>query len=106
MQIFVYFKFHFDNDERPCEKIILRCFSKHKMIYLCAEFQLSQTPSTGFLPIDIPFFANIVLEYFFNKFLRVSHSQNWNYEIQMKFEQKLALYFYKFLKALIVWIAA
>ena len=57
----------------PVKKIILRCFSKHKMIYLCAEFQLSQTPSTGFLPIDIPFFANIVLEYFFNKFLRVFH---------------------------------
>ena len=57
----------------PVKKIILRCFFKHKLIYLCAEFQLSQTPSTGFLPIDIPFFANIVLEYFFNKFLRVFH---------------------------------
>ena len=32
-------------------------------------------------------------------------SQNWNYQIWMKIEQKLALYFYKFLKALIVWIA-
>ena len=73
MQIFVYFKFHFDNDERPCEKIILRCFFEHKLIYLCAKFQLYQTPSTGFLPIDITFFANIGLEYFSNQFLRVFH---------------------------------
>ena len=57
----------------PDKKIILGCFFQHKVIYLCAEFQLYLTPSTGFLPIDIPFFANIVLEYFFNKFLRVFH---------------------------------
>ena len=56
------------------------------MIYLCAKFQLSQTPATGFLPIDIIFFANIGLEYFSNNILRVFHQsqlelsdldQNW-----------------------------
>ena len=70
-KIFVYFKFHFDNEERPCEKKYFEVFFKAQIdILVC---QLSQTPSTGFLPIDIPFFANIVLEYFFNKFLRVFH---------------------------------
>ena len=86
MQIFVYFKFHFDNDACTWEKIVLRCFLEHKLIYLCAKFQLSQTPATGFLPIDITFFANIGLEYFSNNFLRVFHQsqlelpdldQNW-----------------------------
>ena len=57
----------------PVKKIILRCFFQHKVIYLCAEFQLYLTPSTGFLPIDITFFGNIGLEYFSNQFLRVFH---------------------------------
>ena len=57
----------------PDKKIILRCFFQHKVIYLCAEFQLYLTPSTGFLPIDITFFGNIGLEYFSNQFLRVFH---------------------------------
>ena len=55
------------------KKIILRCFCQHEVIYFCAEFQLYLTPSTGFLPIDITFFANIGLEYVFNNFLRVFH---------------------------------
>ena len=42
----------------------------------------------------------------FTKFLEVFTSQKWNCQIWVKIEQKLALYFYKFLKALIVWIAA
>ena len=36
-KIFVFFKVHFHNDECPCEKIILRCFFKHAVIYLCAD---------------------------------------------------------------------
>ena len=70
----------------PEKKIILRCFFEHKLIYLCAKFQLSQTPATVFLPIGITFFANIGLEYFSNNILRVFHQsqlelpdldQNW-----------------------------
>ena len=57
----------------PDKKIILGCFFQHKVIYLCAKFQLYLTPSTGFLPIDITFFGNIGLEYFSNQFLRVFH---------------------------------
>ena len=57
----------------PDKKIILRYFFDHKVIYLCAEFPLCQTPATDFLPINITFFVNIWLEYFFNKFLRVFH---------------------------------
>ena len=59
--------------KKNTSKLFWGVFFQHKVIYLCAEFQLYLTPSTGFLPIDIPFFANIVLEYFFNKFLRVFH---------------------------------
>ena len=50
-----------------------RCFFYLKVIYLWAEFPLCQTQATDFLPIDIPFFANIGLEYFLNKLLRVFH---------------------------------
>ena len=57
----------------PEKKIILRFFFWHKLIYLCAKFQLSQTPATGFLPINITSFANIGLEYFSNNILRVFH---------------------------------
>ena len=85
----------------PDKKIILRCFFDHKVIYLCAKFPLCQTPATDFLPINITSFANISLEYFFNKFSRVFHQS----KLELS-DQKLALYFYKFLKALIVWIAA
>ena len=35
----------------PEKKVILRFFSQHKKICLCAKFEVSPTPSTGFLPI-------------------------------------------------------
>ena len=57
----------------PDKKKYFEVFFQHKVIYLCAEFQLYLTPSTGFLPIDITFFENIGLEYFFNNFFRVFH---------------------------------
>ena len=73
LQIFLYLKLHFENDACPWQKNIFRCFFDRKVIYLCAEFPLCQTPATDFLPINITFFVNIWLEYFFNKFLRVFH---------------------------------
>ena len=41
-------------------------FLKHKLVYLCAEFQLYQKPSTVLLPKYITFIANIGMGYIFN----------------------------------------
>ena len=35
----------------PDKKVILNFFSEHKVICLCAEFEVYPTPATGFLPI-------------------------------------------------------
>ena len=55
----------------PVKKVILRFFSRHEVIYLWVKFQVSLTPSTGFLPANTTFFTNIWREYFFPNILRV-----------------------------------
>ena len=70
----------------PDKKVILRFFSRHKVICLCAEFEVCQTPGTGFLPIDTTFLANIWCKYFSSNIWTVVHQsklklsdldQNW-----------------------------
>ena len=70
----------------PDKKVILRFFSRHKVICLCAEFEVCQTPATGFLPIDTTFLANIWCKYFSSNIWTVVHQsklklsdldQNW-----------------------------
>ena len=51
------------------------------------------TPPSGFLPTDTPFLANMWREYFSFNIWAVFTSQNWNFKILMKNEQKLGLYF-------------
>ena len=64
----------------------MRCFFEHKVIYLCAEFQVCQTPSTGFLAIDTTFLTNIpgnnfahnIVAVFYHSELKFSNlDQNW-----------------------------
>ena len=69
---YLYFSnFIFTMMSAPVKKIILRCFFKHTVIYLCAKFQVSMIPSTGFLPTNTTFFTNIWWEYVFLNLLRV-----------------------------------
>ena len=46
------------------QNVIFRLFSVHHKIFLYANFQGGLTPSSGFLPIDIPFLTNMWWEYF------------------------------------------
>ena len=55
----------------PDQKIILRCFFEHTLIYLCVKFQVGLTCPTGFLPTSATFFTNIWREYFSPNLLRV-----------------------------------
>ena len=55
----------------PDQKVILRFFSRHEVIYLCVKFQVGLTCPTGFLPANTTFFTNIWREYFFPNILRV-----------------------------------
>ena len=57
----------------PVKKLFSDVFSRHEVIYLCAEFEVSLTPATVFLPIDTTFFTNILWEYFSLNLLRVFH---------------------------------
>ena len=41
------------------KKVILMCFFKHDIICVCAKFEVSLTPATGFLPSDDTFLKNI-----------------------------------------------
>ena len=55
----------------PDQKVILRFFSRHEVIYLCVKFQVCLTCPTGFLPANTTFFTNIWREYFPPNLLRV-----------------------------------
>ena len=55
----------------PDQKVILRFFSRHDVIYLCVKFQVGLTCPTGFLPANTTFFTNIWREYFSPNLLRV-----------------------------------
>ena len=55
----------------PDQKVILRFFSRHEVIYLCVKFQVGLTCPTGFLPANTTFFTNIWREYFSPNILRV-----------------------------------
>ena len=46
------------------QNVIFRVFSNHHKIFLHAKFQSGLTPCSSFLPIDIPFLANMWREYF------------------------------------------
>ena len=68
------------------QNIIFRFFSELHKIWVHAKFQSGLTPPSGFLPIDIPFLANIWREYFSFNILTVLYQselelsdldQNW-----------------------------
>ena len=62
--IFIFSNSIFTKMGAPDKKFILRFFSRHEVICLCAKFQVYLTPPSGFLPIDTPFLANIWWKYF------------------------------------------
>ena len=43
----------------PDKKVILDFFSEHKVICLCAEFEVYPTPATGFLTMTASFWTNM-----------------------------------------------
>jgi len=53
----------------PVKKVILRFFPQLDVICLCAKFEVSLTPATGFLPIDATFFGKYVMRIFFLQYL-------------------------------------
>ena len=58
------------------KQVILRVFSRHDVICLCAEFEVSQTPGTGCLAIDMTFLTNIPGNHFsHNIFAVFYHSE-------------------------------
>ena len=68
------------------QNVIFRFFSELHKIWVHAKFQSGLTPRSGFLPIDIPFLANIWREYFSFNILTVLYQselelsdldQNW-----------------------------
>ena len=68
------------------KKVILRFFPQLDVICLCAKFEVSLTPATGFLPIDATFLANMWCKYFSFNIWTVAHQlelelsdldQNW-----------------------------
>ena len=70
----------------PVKKVILRFFPQLDVICLCAKFEVSLTPATGFLPIDATFLANMWCKYFSFNIWTVAHQlelelsdldQNW-----------------------------
>ena len=72
-------------------KNYLEVFFQHKVINLCVEFQICQTPSTVFCQ----FLANMGWECFsFNICIHVQlfNSQNWNYQIWAKIEKQIRDY--------------
>ena len=44
-----------------------------EVFWLCAEFEVSLTPATGLLPIDIPFLTNMWQKYFSSNIWTVFH---------------------------------
>ena len=75
------------------QNVIFRFFSEHHKIFLHAKFQGGLTPPSGFC-LEIPLFwqicdGNICPSIFDQLFI----SQNWNFQILIKIEQKLGLYF-------------
>ena len=57
--IFRFQKSIFTMNRARDQNIIFRLFSVHHKIFLYAKFQSGLTPSSGFLPIDIPFLTNM-----------------------------------------------
>ena len=46
------------------KQVILRFFSRHEVIYLCAKFQVGLTPPSGFLATGDTFLTNMRQKYF------------------------------------------
>ena len=46
------------------KQVILRFFSRHEVICLCAKFQVYLTPPSGFLATGNTFFTNMRRNYF------------------------------------------
>ena len=46
------------------KQVILRFFSQHEVICLCAQFQVYLTPPSGFLATGNTFFTNMRRKYF------------------------------------------
>ena len=53
----------------PDKKVILRFFSQHKKICLCAKFEVSPTPSTGFFANNCLILDKYVMGIFFLQIL-------------------------------------
>ena len=107
MQIFLYFKLHFDNDACPWQKNYFEVFFLPQSNLLVCRISTLSDNSNRFFANKYHIFCKYLFGIFFlTNFWEFFTSQKWNYQIWVKIEQKLALYFYKFLKALIVWIAA
>ena len=88
------------------KQIILRCFFTTDLLCLHEKFQVYQSSPSGFFYKKCHIFNHICGEnIFLPKYLRFYTSQKKNYQIGIKIEQKLGLYFSKLLKSLMLWIA-
>ena len=68
------------------KKVILTCFFKHNVICVCVKFEVSPTPTTGFLASDDTFLTNIQKKYFSLKFCRVLYQSSCSDQVVAKLD--------------------
>ena len=75
------------------QNVIFWFFSEHHKLFLYAKFQGGLTPRSGFCQYISHFWQICDGNIFPSIFEQLFTSQNWNYQIFIKIEQKLGLYF-------------
>ena len=89
------------------KKVILMCFFKHDIICVCAKFEVSPTPTTGFLASDDTFLTNIQKKIFFPQILQSSLPVKTEIlKFGTKLSEKWAFTFQNFGPPQFQWIAA